>query len=216
MMGEPLEPAAKLAMRQRLYGQAAHRAYETERARDGADCQKKPVAHLQGHAQTLDCGTHLCLAGKNRRLWKTCKRPLHTSLQFVHPAFLALLVLKTMSGSQQYLRRITCCQSTSETRQAFPAASTPMPDGGLESVQSPFHVYAPGSRRALQPGPSVLARGAIKSTLICCLAQRLALQKQHLAVLQMLAGQPTRFCSMFRVSCFAPCSYCLCKARDTM
>ncbi|CAM3485078.1 DDE family transposase [Paracidovorax anthurii] len=29
---------------------------------------------------------------KNRRLWKNCERPLNTSLQFVHLAFLGLLL----------------------------------------------------------------------------------------------------------------------------
>ncbi|WP_157510879.1 transposase, partial [Frateuria sp. Soil773] len=29
---------------------------------------------------------------KNRRLWKNCERMLHTSLQFIHLAFLALLL----------------------------------------------------------------------------------------------------------------------------
>jgi transposase len=29
---------------------------------------------------------------KNRRLWKNCERKLHTSLQFIHLAFLALLL----------------------------------------------------------------------------------------------------------------------------
>ncbi|RFF37447.1 IS5/IS1182 family transposase, partial [Xanthomonas nasturtii] len=29
---------------------------------------------------------------KNRRLWKNCERKLNTSLQFIHLAFLALLL----------------------------------------------------------------------------------------------------------------------------
>ncbi len=32
---------------------------------------------------------------KNRRLWKNCERLLNTSLQFVHLAFLALLLSRT-------------------------------------------------------------------------------------------------------------------------
>lgn len=156
-MQEPLEPTAKLAYTTAATWQVRI-GHTGQSGRVKVQIARRSQLH-QAHAQRPDCGMHLCLAGKNRRLWKTCKHLLHTSLQFVHLVFLALLVLKTMSGSQQYLRRITCCQSTSKTKQAFPAASTPMPDGGLESVQSPFHVCASGSRRTLQPGPSVLARG---------------------------------------------------------
>jgi transposase len=32
---------------------------------------------------------------KNRRLWKNCERLLNTSLQFIHLAFLALLLRKS-------------------------------------------------------------------------------------------------------------------------
>ena len=32
---------------------------------------------------------------KNRRLWKNCERHLNTSLQFVHLAFLGLLIRKS-------------------------------------------------------------------------------------------------------------------------
>ena len=32
---------------------------------------------------------------KNRRLWKNCERKLNTSLQFIHLAFLALLLRKS-------------------------------------------------------------------------------------------------------------------------
>ncbi|WP_239224857.1 transposase, partial [Comamonas aquatica] len=32
---------------------------------------------------------------KNRRLWKNCERLLNTSLQFVHLAFLALLLRRS-------------------------------------------------------------------------------------------------------------------------
>jgi transposase len=32
---------------------------------------------------------------KNRRLWKSCERKLSTSLQFVHLAFLALLLRRS-------------------------------------------------------------------------------------------------------------------------
>ena len=32
---------------------------------------------------------------KNRRLWKNCKRHLNTSLQFIHLAFLALLLRRS-------------------------------------------------------------------------------------------------------------------------
>ena len=77
-------------MRQRLYGQAALE-HTGQNGRMMVQIAKRSRLH-QAHAQGLDCGTHLCLTEKNRRLWKTCKRPLHTSLQFVHPAFLALLV----------------------------------------------------------------------------------------------------------------------------
>ncbi|OLK03556.1 transposase, partial [Xanthomonas oryzae] len=32
---------------------------------------------------------------KNRRLWKNCERRLNTSLQFIHLAFLALLLRRS-------------------------------------------------------------------------------------------------------------------------
>ena len=32
---------------------------------------------------------------KNRRLWKNCERKLNTSLQFIHLAFLVLLLKKS-------------------------------------------------------------------------------------------------------------------------
>ncbi|MEA5175639.1 transposase, partial [Xanthomonas fragariae] len=32
---------------------------------------------------------------KNRRLWKNCERKLNTSLQFIHLAFLALLLKRS-------------------------------------------------------------------------------------------------------------------------
>jgi len=32
---------------------------------------------------------------KNRRLWKNCERHLNTSLQFIHLAFLALLLRRS-------------------------------------------------------------------------------------------------------------------------
>ncbi|RFF47300.1 transposase, partial [Xanthomonas campestris] len=32
---------------------------------------------------------------KNRRLWKNCERKLNTSLQFIHLAFLALLLRRS-------------------------------------------------------------------------------------------------------------------------
>ena len=32
---------------------------------------------------------------KNRRLWKNCERHLHTSLQFIHLAFLGLLLRRS-------------------------------------------------------------------------------------------------------------------------
>ncbi|WP_343124269.1 transposase [Xanthomonas oryzae] len=32
---------------------------------------------------------------KNRRLWKNCERRLNTSLQFIHLAFLALLLMRS-------------------------------------------------------------------------------------------------------------------------
>lgn len=32
---------------------------------------------------------------KHRRLWKNCERKLNTSLQFIHPAFLALMLRKS-------------------------------------------------------------------------------------------------------------------------
>ncbi|MCC5070890.1 transposase, partial [Xanthomonas campestris] len=36
---------------------------------------------------------------KNRRLWKNCERQLNTSLQFIHLAFLALLLRRSRTGS---------------------------------------------------------------------------------------------------------------------
>ena len=55
----------------------------------------------------------------------------------------------------------------------------------------------PGSRRTPQPGLPVLARGATKSMVICCLARRLALQKRHLPCCKCSPGrQPVR--SVFR------------------
>ena len=36
---------------------------------------------------------------KNRRLWKNCERLLNTSLQFVHLAFLALLLKRRRTGA---------------------------------------------------------------------------------------------------------------------
>ncbi|WP_143688438.1 transposase, partial [Xanthomonas oryzae] len=36
---------------------------------------------------------------KNRRLWKNCERRLNTSLQFIHLAFLALLLRRSRTGS---------------------------------------------------------------------------------------------------------------------
>ncbi|MET3135394.1 hypothetical protein AAKU55_005704 [Oxalobacteraceae bacterium GrIS 1.11] len=32
---------------------------------------------------------------KNRRLWKNCERSLNTSLQFIHLAFLAMLLSRS-------------------------------------------------------------------------------------------------------------------------
>ena len=38
---------------------------------------------------------------KCRRLWKNCERKLNTSLQFIHLAFLVLLIRRSRTGSQK-------------------------------------------------------------------------------------------------------------------
>ena len=55
----------------------------------------------------------------------------------------------------------------------------------LRAFSKSFHAWTssnkwPGSRRTPQPRLPVLARGATKSLVICCLAPRVALQRQHL------------------------------------
>ena len=51
-----------------------------------------------------------------------------------------------------------------------------------------------------------LAKGATRSMAIGCLARRRALQRQHLPCC-LLAGQPARFCSVFRALRFAATAF---------
>jgi len=43
---------------------------------------------------------------KNRRLWKNCERKLNTSLQFIHLAFLALILKKSEKEAEESEERI--------------------------------------------------------------------------------------------------------------
>ena len=90
----PVEPATKPAVRCRLHRSAvrARRAADSGRACDGADRQEKRASHFQSDAQALVVERSFAWLDKNRRLWKNCERWLNTSLQFVHLAFLVLLL----------------------------------------------------------------------------------------------------------------------------
>ena len=53
---------------------------------------------------------------KCRRLWKNCERKLNTSLQFVHLAFLVLLLRRSCTGSKKNTSNTGECQASCRLR----------------------------------------------------------------------------------------------------
>jgi hypothetical protein len=68
----------------------------------GAGGETQCVAYFCGHAAALDCRMRLWLAGESRRLWKNPERLFNTRLQFLHPAFLILLLKRLKQFLTKY------------------------------------------------------------------------------------------------------------------